>query len=62
LIGNFDAIFADADTGNLRGGTYVEAQLGYAYRPVANDRLNGLISYTYLYDLPGADQVNVDGN
>ena len=62
LIGSFDAIFADADTDNLRDGTYVEAQLGYAYRPVDNDRLNALVSYTYLYDLPGADQVNVDGN
>lgn len=62
LIGNFDAIFANADAGNLLDGRYVEAQLGYAYRPVENDRLNALVSYTYLYDLPGADQVNVDGD
>ncbi len=62
LIGSFDAVFADADTDNLRDGEYVEAQLGYAFRPVDNDRLNALVSYTYLYDLPGADQVDVDGN
>lgn len=62
LIGNLDAVLSDADTDNLRDGRYVEAQLGYAYRPVDNDRLNALISYTYLYDLPGADQVNLDGD
>ncbi|OYX25819.1 MAG: hypothetical protein B7Z10_05095 [Rhodobacterales bacterium 32-66-7] len=62
LIGNFDAVLSEADTDNLRDGRYVEARLGYAYRPVKNDRLNALFSYTYLYDLPGADQVNVDGD
>ena len=54
-------MLSDADTDNLRDGRYVEARLGYAYRPVDSDRLNALISYTYLYDMPGADQVNVDG-
>ncbi len=62
LIGNLDAVLADADTDNIRDGRYVELQLGYAYRPVQNDRLNALVSYTYLYDMPGADQVNVDGD
>lgn len=62
LIGNLDAVLSDADTDNLRDGRYVEARLGYAYRPVDSDRLNALISYTYLYDMPGADQVNVDGD
>ncbi|WP_338040693.1 hypothetical protein [Nitratireductor luteus] len=36
---------------------YVEASLGYAYRPVDNDRLNALFKYTWLYDLPGNNQV-----
>ncbi|EEW26087.1 TonB-dependent receptor [Rhodobacter ferrooxidans] len=62
LIGNLDAVLSDADTDNLRDGRYVEASLGYAYRPIDNDRVNALISYTYLYDLPGSDQVNVDGD
>ncbi len=62
LIGKLDAIYSDADADNLRDGRYVEARLGYAYRPVDNDRLNALVSYTYLYDLPGADQANVDGD
>jgi hypothetical protein len=44
-----------------RSGKYVEGWLGYAYRPVENDRLNALFKYTYLYDLPSADQVNITG-
>jgi hypothetical protein len=61
LIGSFDAALSEADQDNLRDGRYVEGKLGYAYRPVDNDRLNALFSYTFLYDMPGADQVNVDG-
>lgn len=61
LIGALDVVLADADTGSFRDGRYVEAKLGYALRPVNTDRLNGLVSYSYLYDMPGADQVNVDG-
>jgi hypothetical protein len=32
------------------------------YRPVANDRLNVLARYTYLYDLPGIDQETSSGS
>jgi hypothetical protein len=35
--------------------------VGFAYRPAAGDRFNMLAKYTYLYDLPGKDQVSVDG-
>ena len=62
FIASLDAIWSEADADNVRDGRYAEARLGYAYRPVDDDRLNALISYTYLYDLPGADQVNVDGD
>ena len=60
LIGNLDAVFADA-TESTRDGDYVEGSLGYAYRPVDNDRFNLLFKYTFLYDFPGADQVTVNG-
>jgi hypothetical protein len=62
LVGAFDVVVSEADEDNLRDGRYVEGKLGYAYRPIDNDRLNALFSYTFLYDLPGADQVNVDGD
>ena len=35
---------------------YSEALLGFAYRPVDNDRFNALFTYNYLYDLAPAEQ------
>jgi len=35
---------------------YSEALLGFAYRPVTNDRFNALLTYNYLYDLAPAEQ------
>lgn len=60
FIGNVDAVITDATDSTL-GGTYVEASLGYAYRPVDNDRLNMLARYTFLYDVPASNQVDVSG-
>ena len=47
---------------DIRDGRYIEARLGAAYRPVDNERVNALFSYTYLEDLPGQDQVNLEGD
>jgi hypothetical protein len=57
---NVSAVISDASD-TTRSGKYVEGWLGYAYRPVASDRLNALFKYTFLYDRPGADQVNASG-
>lgn len=61
LLGAVDAVFSESDQDSLLNGRYLEASFGYAYRPVDNDRLNMLFKYTYLYDMPGADQVSADG-
>lgn len=61
FIANLDALVSQSDQSSLRDGKYIEANLGYAYRPAQSDRLNALFKYTYLYDLPGQDQVSVDG-
>jgi flagellar motor protein MotB len=45
--------------GEFYDGTYTEAVAGYGYRPVANDRLNMLMKYTYFYNLPSSGQVTV---
>ncbi|MBT8143094.1 MAG: hypothetical protein KJO55_00235, partial [Gammaproteobacteria bacterium] len=37
---------------------FTEAGIGLAYRPVANNRLNMLAKYTFLYDLPAPLQVD----
>ncbi|UWR24548.1 hypothetical protein [Sulfitobacter sp. S190] len=49
--------YADTDTDNssLLTGEYVDAQVGYAFRPVDNDRLNVLFKYRYLRDSIGQE-------
>ncbi len=59
-VATFDGVFSDA-TDSTRDGDYAEGSIGFAYRPADSDRLNGLAKLTYLYDLPGTDQVSVDG-
>jgi hypothetical protein len=61
FLGSIDAVFADA-TQSMRNGQYLEGTLGYAYRPVDNDRWDTLIKYNFLYDLPGIDQVTAVGS
>lgn len=60
FIASLDAVISDSDQSSVLDGDYVEASLGYAYRPVDNDRFNALVKYAYLYDLPGPDQITVN--
>jgi hypothetical protein len=55
-----DTVIATA-TDTTLAGEYAEGSIGFAYRPVANDRFNGLFKIIGLYDKPGKDQVTVDG-
>ncbi len=57
LIGKFNYAHSDSSQGQFFDGDYTEAVLGYAYRPVGNDRLNALFKYTYFYNVPAVDQV-----
>ncbi|MCF6321897.1 MAG: porin [Rhizobiaceae bacterium] len=61
FLASLDAAISASDQNSFLDGDYIEASIGYAYRPVDNDRLNALFKYTYLYDLPGPDQVSVSG-
>ena len=61
ILADLDVLVSEANT-DFRDGRYVEARVGAAYRPVENDRLNALLSYTYLEDLPGPNQVNIEGD
>jgi hypothetical protein len=56
-----DAVISNSDESAVLDGDYVEGSIGLAYRPVDNDRFNGLARYTFLYDLPGPQQVNAAG-
>lgn len=62
FMAGLDALVSDSDQSAYRDGEYVEARLGYAWRPVTNDRMNVLFGYRYLRDLPGEDQVTADGS
>ncbi|MFK7743892.1 MAG: hypothetical protein AB8B47_02465 [Roseobacter sp.] len=62
LLFNVDALVSDSDQSSFRDGEYIEASIGYAYRPVDNERLNLLMRYTHLRDLPGEDQVTANGS
>jgi flagellar motor protein MotB len=57
LIGKINHAESKSSLGQYYDGDYTEAVMGYAYRPIAHDRLNALLKYTYFYNLPAADQV-----
>ncbi|MEE9313837.1 MAG: transporter [Rhizobiaceae bacterium] len=61
FLGNIDAAISNSNQASILNGDYIEASIGYAYRPTDNDRFNALIKYTYLYDLPSINQVNASG-
>ncbi|HJV66959.1 MAG TPA: OmpA family protein [Geomonas sp.] len=57
LIGTFNYSRSWSSQGSYYDGNFTEGVLGYAYRPVANDRLNVLMKYTFFYNVPAADQI-----
>ncbi len=60
LVGKFNYAESESSLGDAYNGDYTEAVLGYAYRPVQNDRLNILAKYTYFYNVPATDQITGD--
>ncbi|HEX7286969.1 MAG TPA: flagellar motor protein MotB, partial [Candidatus Angelobacter sp.] len=59
LIGKLDYSISDSSLGEFFAGGYTQAIVGYAYRPVRNDRLNALIKYTYFFNVPTTDQLGL---
>jgi hypothetical protein len=60
VVGKLNHSFSDSSLGDFYGGGYTEAVIGYAYRPVRNDRLNALAKYTYFYNIPTTGQVGAE--
>lgn len=52
---------SNSTDGAFFNGDFTEFQIGGAYRPVDNNRVNALIRYTYFEDLPGAEQLSNNG-
>ncbi len=59
LLGKLDHSISNSSLGDFYAGGYTEGVVGYAYRPVKNDRLNALIKYTYFYNVPTTDQLGL---
>jgi lipopolysaccharide assembly outer membrane protein LptD (OstA) len=57
VVGKLNFSTSDSSLGDFYNGGYAEAVIGYAYRPVRNDRLTALAKYTYFYNVPTTDQV-----
>ncbi|GHE88919.1 OmpA family protein [Thalassotalea profundi] len=51
-----DIAISDSNIKDSLNSDYSEALLGFAYRPVDNDKFNALLTYNYLYDLAPAEQ------
>ena len=59
LLGKLNFSTSQSSLGDFYNGEYTEAVLGYAYRPVTNDRLNTMVKYTYFYNVPTMGQVTL---
>lgn len=60
-LGKLNWADSDSSASRLANAKYTEATLGYALRPVNNDRLNLLLKYSFLHDLSSPGQVTVSG-
>lgn len=61
FLADVDAVFSDAAEGPLADAEYLRASAGYAYRPIANERLNVLARFTYIHDTSAEDQRLANG-
>jgi len=59
MIGKLNISDSKSSQGEFYDGNFIDAVLGYGYRPVSHDRLNTLFKYTYFYNVPTTEQVNV---
>ncbi|WP_044007038.1 hypothetical protein [Jannaschia sp. CCS1] len=62
FVFSFEGIDTDTDESSILDGSFVDASVGYAFRPTDNDRLNMLVRYRYLFDdvgqrLNGTDEL-----
>ncbi|NND72716.1 MAG: hypothetical protein HKN43_14150, partial [Rhodothermales bacterium] len=57
LLAKLNYSMTDNSETDIREAKFAEGGIGFAYRPVSNNRVNLLSKYIYLYDLPSAEQV-----
>jgi len=59
LVGKLNHSASESSLGTFYEGGFTEAVIGYAYRPIENDRLNALVKYTYFYNVPTSNQITL---
>jgi len=59
FVGKLNHSDSESSLGTFYDGGFTEAVVGYAYRPVHNDRLNALVKYTYFHNVPTSDQITL---
>ncbi len=59
LLGKLNHSDSESSQGQFYDGGYTEGVIGYAYRPVENDRFNALAKLTYFYNVPTTDQITL---
>ncbi len=60
LIGKLNHSDSVSSLGQFYDGGFTETVLGFAYRPVRNNRMNTLVKYTYFYNVPTTDQITLN--
>lgn len=60
-LGRLNVAITDDNGSSVRAADYVEGVLGFAYRPVLNDRLNVLARLNYFQDLGPVGQITSGG-
>jgi flagellar motor protein MotB len=58
LIGKLNYSQSTSSQDQYYDSSYTEGVVGYAYRPVSNDRLNALFKYTFFYNIPTSGQIS----
>ncbi len=58
LLADFDLAISDSGLSSNLDADFIEIGLGYAYRPIDNDRLNALVRYEFLQDNASPGQLN----
>nr|WP_298929906.1 hypothetical protein [uncultured Erythrobacter sp.] len=61
FVSQFNLATADTEGTSIRAAEFTEASAGFAYRPIDNERVNGLIRLQYFEDLGPAGQFTGSG-
>ncbi|MDE1467100.1 hypothetical protein [Aurantiacibacter sp. D1-12] len=61
FVSQFNIARADTEGTSIRAAEFTEAIAGFAYRPIDNDRVNGIVRFQYFEDLGPVGQITGSG-